>query len=54
MIAFLNAVGVAIGIALMIRGIQLEDVLRGVAGGLFVAVYLVKLVQEDRDGSTKR
>lgn len=52
MTAFLNAVGVVIGIALMIRGIQLEDVLRGVVGMLLVVVYLVKLVQEccdDRD-----
>lgn len=52
MIAFLNAAGVAIGIALMIRGLQLEDWLRGGVGVLLVVVYLVKLVREccdDRD-----
>lgn len=52
MITFLNAVGVAIGIALMIRGLQLEDWLRGGVGLLLVVVYLVKLVREccdDRD-----
>jgi len=46
MIAFLNALGVAIGIALMIKGVWMEDMLRVGLGVLMVAIYLVKLVRE--------
>lgn len=51
MIVFLNAGGVAIGIALMIKGVWMEDMLRVGLGVLLVAIYLVKLVREGCDGS---
>lgn len=46
MIAIINLVGVGIGTALVIKGIQLGDVLRGVGGGLCVVVNLGSLVRE--------
>lgn len=46
MVAIINLVGVGIGTALVIKGIQLEDVLRGVAGALCVVVNIGSLVRE--------
>lgn len=46
MIALVNLVGVGIGTALVIKGIQLEDVLRGVAGGICIVVNIGSLVRE--------
>lgn len=41
----INLVGVAVGTLLIVKGVQLEDVLRGVAGGLCVVVNLGSLVR---------
>lgn len=46
MIAIINLIGVGIGTALVIKGIQLGDVLRGVGGVLCVVVNLGSLVRE--------
>lgn len=46
MVALLNIVGVAVGTLLVVRGIELEDVLRGVIGGLCVVVNLGSFVRE--------
>lgn len=46
MVAIINLVGVGIGTALVIKGIQLEDVLRGVVGGVCVVVNIGSLVRE--------
>jgi len=45
MIAIINAVGVVVGVALTAKGIQLEDVLRGVIGVLCVVVNIGSLVR---------
>jgi len=41
-----NIVGIAIGILLIAKGVQLEDVLRGVIGALCVVVNIGSLVRE--------
>ena len=46
MVALLNIVGVAVGTLLVVRGIELGDVLRGVAGALCVVVNIGSLVRE--------
>lgn len=46
MTVLFNIVGVVIGVLLIVKGIQLEDVLRGVAGALCVVVNLGSLVRE--------
>lgn len=46
MTTLINIVGIAVGILLIVKGVQLEDVLRGVAGGLCVVVNLGSLVRE--------
>lgn len=46
MIALINVVGVAVGALLIAKGIQLGDVLRGVAGGICVVANLGSLVRE--------
>ena len=45
MVAIINAVGVVVGVALVAKGIQLEDVLRGVIGVLCVIVNIGSLVR---------
>lgn len=42
----INLVGVAVGTLLIVKGVQLEDVLRGVAGALCVVVNIGSLVRE--------
>ena len=48
MIAILNAVGIAVGVTLIARGIQLEDVLRGAIGLLCVIVNIGSFVRDLR------
>nr|DAD84432.1 MAG TPA: hypothetical protein [Podoviridae sp. ctUS21] len=46
MTTLINIVGIAIGILLIAKGVQLEDVLRGVIGALCVVVNIGSLVRE--------
>lgn len=46
MVAILNAVGIAVGVALIARGIQLEDVLRGAIGVLCVIVNIGSFIRD--------
>jgi hypothetical protein len=48
MIAIMNAVGIAVGVALIARGIQLGDVLRGAIGVLCVVVNIGSFVRDLR------
>ena len=46
MVAILNAVGIAVGVALIARGIQLEDVLRSAIGVLCVIVNIGSFIRD--------
>lgn len=46
MTTLINIVGIAVGILLIVKGVQLEDVLRGAAGGICVVVNIGSLVRE--------
>ena len=46
MVAILNAVGIAVGVALIAKGIQLEDVLRCAIGVLCVIVNIGSFIRD--------